>query len=200
MSRVHIVTDSCARFINSHFVAHHPITVVPNQIIIGGRVYREDVDISAEEALQLIARQTTVPVVKSPTIAEYVDIYKRLAHTHDAIISIHASREIYPSWAHARTAAQQLMGQCEIIVIDSQTLCAAQGILVQVAARALDQHEPVEEIVRRVRGAIDRIYSLYYVESIDFLRHNQIMSWSHTTLGTMLGIKPFLTIEDGMLI
>ena len=136
MPRIHIVTDSSARFVNAHFLAQNPITIVPNKITIGSETYREGVDISAEEALKSIARQPYLPMITSPGIMDYIEAYGRLIRYHDAIISIHASRELFPSWLNAKSAAQQMMGQCEIIVIDSQTLCAAQGMLVKVAAKA----------------------------------------------------------------
>ena len=200
MSRIHIVTDSAARFVNAHTLAQNPITIVPNRLILDGKVYREAVDISPEDAIKLIGQQPTAPKITPPTTEEYMQTYVRLMRDNDAIISIHSSRELSNSWLNAKTAAQQVMGQCPIVVIDSQTLCAAQGMLIQVAARAAAQGDALDDVVRQVRGAIDRIYAIYYLDSIDFLRHNRIMSTSHFILGTMLGIKPLMTIEDGVLV
>jgi DegV family protein with EDD domain len=199
MPKIHIVTDSCAHFVNAHFVQQNPVTVVPNCLTIGDVVYRESQDLSAEEALQHIARRKTPPTVTPPTVQDYMQVYERLAHTHDAIISIHASREIFDSWQNARNAAQSMMGYCEIVVLDSQTLCVAQGLLVQVAVRAIQDGQPPDEVVRIVRGAVDRLYAVYYVETLDFLLRSKIMSASHTLLGTMLGIKPFVSLEEGRL-
>jgi DegV family protein with EDD domain len=200
MSKVHIVTDSGAHFVNAHFVQQNPVTVVPNRITIGDAVYREGEDLSAEEALQLIARHRPAPTVTPPTVGDYMQAYERLAPTHDTIISIHASREIFESWHNARSAAHNMMGYCDIIVLDSQTLCAAQGLLVQVAVRAIQDGQPPDEVVRIVRGAVDRLYAIYYVETLDFLLHSRIMSASHTVLGTMLGIRPFVSLEEGHLV
>lgn len=199
MQHVHIVTDSCAHFTNPHFVNQYPVTVVPNKITFAGKTYREGVDLSPEDALRLFAGATQVPVVESPTEADYLDVYTRLARTNEAIVSIHASREMMPSWQRARRAAQQVSGQCSIAVIDSQTLSAAQGMLVRVAARAIEEQPTLDDVVRVVRGAVERIFCVYYVENMSFLAQNKLMAVSHTILGTMLGIKPLLTIEEGRL-
>jgi DegV family protein with EDD domain len=198
MQNVHIVTDSCAHFANAHFVHQHPVTIVPNRITIAGKTYREGVDLSAEDAFRLMAHQSTPPVVQSPTEADYLEVYTRLARTSDAIISIHATREMYPSWARAKNAAQQLAGT-KIMVIDSQTLSAGQGMLIRVAVKAIEEMDNVDDVVREIRGAVERTYSVYYVETMNYLLQNKIMSPSHTILGAMMGIKPFLTIEDGRL-
>jgi DegV family protein with EDD domain len=199
MSRIHVVTDSCARFTNAHYAAHNPVTIVPNTLTINGKSYREGSDISTEDALKLISKHPIAPKIVSPSVDDYIAIYGRLIRRHDAIISVHPSREIFPSWINAKAAAQQMMGQCKIFVIDSQMLCAAQGMLVQVAVKALQEGESPEEIIRLVRGAVDRVYAIYYVDTTDFLRQNDIMSASHAVLGRMLGIKPFIAMEDGNL-
>jgi DegV family protein with EDD domain len=199
MPNIHIVTDSCAHFINPHFVHQYPVTVVPNKISIGGKVYREMMDISAEEAMRLIAQQSFAPEVVSPTTAEYAAIYAKLARNHDAILSIHATRQLYPSYENAKAAAAQTPGPCEVVVIDSQSMCAGQGMLVRVAAKTIERGVSLDELVRTIRGTIERLYSVYYVESVDYLLQNKILSPSHSILGAMLGIKPFLTIEHGTL-
>lgn len=199
MQHVHIVTDSSAHFTNAHFVQQYPVTVVPNKITIAGTTYREGVDLSPEDGFRLMSGLTQAPLVESPTEAEYLEVFTRLARTSEAIVSIHASREMYPSWQRARRAAQQIAGQCPIAVIDSQTLSAAQAMLVRVAVRASEEQATLDDIVRVVRGAVERIYSVYYVESMTFLAQTRLMSVSHTILGTMLGIRPLLTVEEGQL-
>ena len=199
MQHVHIVTDSCAHFTNQHFVQQNPVTVVPNKITIAGKTYREGVDLSAEEAFRLLAQHPQAPEVESPSEADFLEVYTRLAHTSEAIISIHASRELLPSWQRARRAAQQVAGQCPIAVIDSQTVSAAQGMLVRVAVRAIEEQTTLDGIERAIRGAVERIYSVYYVENMSFLAQNKLMAQSHTVLGAMLGIKPLLTVDEGRL-
>src|SRR3954467_6948871 len=98
---VHIVTDSSA-----HGQLPANVTVIPHTIAIGEKTYREGVDLGAEEALRLFSHQPHAPLIHVPTQAEYLEVYDRLARDYDAIISIHASREILTSWQNARAAAQ----------------------------------------------------------------------------------------------
>lgn len=200
MTNIHIVTDSTALFVNPHIVGQYPITVVPNTITIAGQAYKEGVDLNAEEAMRLIRQERHNPATTSPSEAEFATVYQQLADTHEAIISIHPSRKIFPSWDNARAAAQQSVGHCEIVVIDSETISAAQGMLVRVAGRACTEEDNLESVIRIVRGAIERIYAMLYVDSINALLPRQkIMSPSHTILGAMLGVKPCLALEDGLL-
>jgi DegV family protein with EDD domain len=200
VASVHIVTDSGAHFVNPHFVHQHPITMLPNRISLSGRLYREGIDIAADEAMRLIAQQAFAPTITPPSTADYVTAYTRLAKTHEMILSIHTSRELSASWHNAKAAAQQLMGHSNIVVIDSQTICVGQALLVRVAAKAIEGGVTPDELVRLVRGTVERLYSVYYVETLDFLLQNKVIAASHSILGSMLGIKPFVTIEDGKLL
>lgn len=195
MPQIQIVTDSSASFNTQP----GGVVIAPNQLEIDGKLYREQIDITSLEALQRIAQQTVRPKVISPTVADFLEIYRHLSHTSDAIISIHPSRELFPSWQNARAAAQQIGSSCEIAVIDSRALCAAQGMLVHVADTAIKHGLPFDDIVRQVRAAVDRIYAIYCTTNVNFLGQSKIMSQSHMILGAMMGIKPFLTIEDGEL-
>src|SRR5690606_29673965 len=175
------------------------VTVVPNRITIAGKTYREGVDLNADEAMKLCLHEQAVPVVEPPSEHEFAEVYRRLVGTCDAILSIHPSRKIFSSWDNGRAAANQVAGSSEIVVIDSQTISAGQAMLVRVASRAAEEEESVEAVVRKVRGAVDRVYTIFYVDSINSLMQNDILSQSHVILGAMLGIKPFLTVEDGLL-
>jgi DegV family protein with EDD domain len=199
MVKIQVVTDSSAQFTNPHLIQQYGVTVVPNRITIAGKPYREGVDLSADEAMKLCLHEQTVPVVHSPTEADFAEVYRNLFGTCDAILSIHPSRKIFPSWDHGRAAANQVAGSSEIVVIDSQTISAGQAMLVRVAVRAAEENATVEAIVRKVRGAVERVYTVFYVDAINSLLQNDILSQSHVILGSMLGIKPFLTVEDGLL-
>lgn len=200
MARIRIVTDSGAQFSRPAFLQQHAVTVVPNRIRIGERLYVEGVDLSAEEALRLMAHDFgSAPAVLSPSEADFAVVYGDLAAEADGIISIHPARSLYGSWQNANKAARQAAGHCEIVVIDSQSLAVGQGMLVQIAADAAAQGLELEEIVRLVRGAVERVYTVFYVETIAYLLQNRLMSSSHAVLGTLLGIKPFLTVENGCL-
>lgn len=200
MPNIHIVTDSGARFSNPRLIKHYPVTILPNILEIGGQRYKEDIDLSTEEALQLIATQKTPPRVIPPSENDYAELFAKLSYHYDAVISIHPSREISESWQNGKRAAQQISGKCEIAIIDSQSLCAGQGMLVRVAARAAQEQKTVEDIIQTVRGAVERIYSVYYLSNLDYLRLNDIMKPSHAILSTRLKIKPFVSLEEGELI
>ena len=200
MPKIQIVTDSGARFSNPRLVRHFPVTILPNIIEIDGRRYQEGIDLTTEDAFALMARQSKPPKIIPPSPHDYAEIYARLSHFCDAVISVHPSRELSTSWLNGRLAAQQVNGGCEIAVVDSQSMCAGQGMLIRVAARAAQALDTAEEVIHTVRQAVNRIYSVYCIGDVGFLRANGIMKPSHAILAAHLEIMPFVSLEDGQII
>jgi len=200
MANIHVVTDSGARFSNPRLMRHFPLTILPNVIEIEGRRYQEDLDISATKAFALMASEGQPPRVHSPSAGHYADLYTRLLHHCDGIISIHPSRELSPSWRRARRAAEQVDKKNQIAVIDSQSFCAGQGILIRVAARMAQEYESVVEVAQAVREAVNRVYSVYCVKDVRFLEAHGYISPSHAFFCRRFGIKPLVTLEKGKLL
>ena len=200
MPNIHIVTDSGARFSNPRLVKHFPLTIMPNTIEVAGKRYQEDIDIDTQEAFRLFSRLDAPPRIIPPSEHDFAELFARLSHFCDAVISVHPSRELSESWRNGRLAAQQVNSGCEIAVIDSQSLCAGQGMLIRVAARAAQEQETAEAVIHTVRQAVNRIYSVYCVEDVRFLSANGFMQPSHAILSQHLDIKPIVSLEDGQII
>ena len=200
MPRIQVVTDSGARFSNPRLMRHYPVSILPNTITIGDKQMREGIDIDCEAAFAHIGQLAQPPIVTPPSERDYAEIFLRHATHCDAIISVHPSRRLSQSWQNGRLASQAVSSDCEIAVVDSQSLCAGQGMLIRVAAQAAETAADVETAIQQVRQAVDRIYSVYCVRDTRFLRAHGIMSASHAILSDQLGVMPFVSLEGGEII
>jgi DegV family protein with EDD domain len=102
--------------------------------------------------------------------------------------------------ANARGAANNFLGRCEIVVLDSWTISLGLSILVKAAARAAQEGASMDEVVRLVRGMISHVYAVFFVDTLEYLERDGHFSKSQAFLGRMLNIKPFLAIEEGEII
>lgn len=200
MGKVQIVTDSSAHFLNPDVIERYDIKVVPLTIRMGSQSFREGVDIDSETFFRLASHSGPVASVHAPSTEEFAMLYNQLNRQTDQILSLHVSRKINPTWDHARAATKTLLGRCEIAALDSMTTSVGLAMLVEAAAQAAADGANLEEVVRLVRGMLGHIYIVFYVENLDYLRHSGLLSEAQSILGTMLNIKPFLTIEEGELI
>jgi DegV family protein with EDD domain len=199
MSKIHIVTDSAAN-IDPAVAGQLDITVLPLTVRIDGRAYKDGVDLSHEELFSRMMREHVQPKIVGPTAAEFREVYTRLTRETNQIISLHSSASLSLVYQEAKQAAQEFLGRCDIITLDSETLSLGLSILVKEAARLSQGDTPLYEIVRQIRGMIRHIYVVLITDTLDYLEHSRLISPAQAVLGTMLDIKPFLDIEEGAII
>ena len=199
MSRVYVVTDSAAT-IETAVAEHLDITVLPLTVRIDHQDYQDGADLDHEELLLRMAHDRIRPSIVGPTSEQFRRVYSRLTRRTDKIISLHSSASLSLVCREARRAASEFLGRCDIMVMDSETLSLGLGILVQEAARLANASIPLSEITRQMRGIIRRIYIVLVTDTLDYLEHSQRVSPAQAILGTMLGTKPFLALEEGEII
>jgi DegV family protein with EDD domain len=200
LGKVRIVTDSSAHFPNPEIVEHFDIKVVPLTVQLGTQTFREGIDIDTDAFFRLASHGNPSASLAAPPVDVFADLYKRLNLETDQILSLHMSRQMSRTWDNARAASKTLLGRCEIVALDSMTTSVGLALLVEIAAQSAESGMDLEEIVRTIRALLPHVYSVFYVDTLDCLRHNGLISEAQSILGTMLDIKPFLTIEDGELI
>ncbi len=200
MSRVHIITDSTAHFTDATLPERLGVTIVPQTIQFDRQSYREGIDITTEEFFRKLPHYAALPTLHPPSTDVFRDLYAEKIRQNKQILSIHISSKMSKTVAMARQAADEFLGGNKIVVIDSLTTSIGLGLLVEAAAAAAENNAPLDEIVRIVRGMITHMYAVFFVENLNYLERNNRLSKSQAVLGTMLGIKPFLTIEDGEII
>ncbi|MBI3241720.1 MAG: DegV family protein [Chloroflexi bacterium] len=197
MPRVRIVTDSTAHFEDPDFPRQHNVSIVPLTIHFGKDSFRDGVNINTESFFNLVETTGLLPTVASPTQEQFAAVYEEITRTSDSIVSIHLSSKLGRAWRNASAASEPLLGRCNIQVIDSLSTSMGLGWLVEAAARAAEAGESADEIVRIVRGLTSRLYIVFFVETPTFLANSKRFGKAQAALSPMLGIKPFLAIEDG---
>jgi DegV family protein with EDD domain len=150
--------------------------------------------------LRRIESERIRPRILGPVEDDFREIYSRLSRSTDQIISIHTSAALSGIVDSATTAATDYLGRCDIVVVDSQTTSLGLAMLVQEAAEMARTGSNREEILRSVRGMIARIYVVMFTDTLDYLERSERISPAQCILGTMLGVKPFLAIEEGEII
>jgi DegV family protein with EDD domain len=193
---VRVVTDSTV-YLSPDLVRKLDITVVPFHLRIGDRNYLDGVNLDNDEFHHLVYEQGLQPSTSSPTVENFRRVYEGLNRKTSEIISIHLAETLSTTLNNAQQAAGMLLGQCHIETVDSKTVSLGLGILVEAAARAAAAGRPLDEIVRLVRGLVSQIYVVFFSESLAYLESGGRIGHAQALLGTILGIKPFLTLEEG---
>jgi len=199
VSKVTIVTDS-ATTIEPLVAKQLDVTILPLIVRIDGQDYQDGADLDHEGLLLRMARDRIRPHIVGPTADDVRRVYTRLTRSTDQIISLHSSASLSPICQEAQKAADEFRGRCDIVVMNSETLSLGLDILIREATRLANASVTLNEILRQIRGLMRRIYIVLITDTLDYLEHSHLISPAQAILGTMLGIKPFLALEEGKII
>jgi DegV family protein with EDD domain len=176
------------------------INVVQLSVHLGDEVLRDGIDITPEAFFVRLEQGGVIPRTSPPSVGTFEQVYADLHTRTDEILSIHISGHLSQTLNHAERGAESLLGRCSIMVIDSMTTSLGLGILAKAAAQAAQEGADLDEVVRLVRGMIPHIYTVLYVDQMDYLERGNRIGRAQAVLGTMLDVKPLLFLEDGEII
>lgn len=194
--RVAVLTDSTAS-LPAALSNARGIEVVPLQVIIGSQVFDEGDDEGASPQAVARALREFVPVSTSrPAPATLVDVYERIAAAGaGAIVSIHLSAEVSGTFESAQLAARQ--ASIPVIAVDSAQVGPATGFAVLSAAAMRDRGGTAEEVAEAARRRAEQAVSIFYVDTLEYLRRGGRVGTAAALLGSALSVKPLLTLADG---
>ncbi len=198
-TELRIVTDSSAH-LDEEFVREHDILVVPMTVELDGKEYREGVDIDASEFVRALTESNTLPNLIAPSPRAWADVYNRLVRETSGVLVLTHSARLSQAFENARAGVEYVFGRARFWVVDTQTIDFGLAVLVKHAARFAAEGLPAPEVVRRVRAMIPHVYGQFLMERLDYLEKYGRVGPAQSLLGTMLGIKPLVVIEDGDLI
>jgi DegV family protein with EDD domain len=164
---------------------------------LGTRSYLDGSEINSQVLYDLSRQQGTLPVLASPSVEAFAAVLEGLTRCTKDIVCIHVSGKLSRTFRNARAASEELLGRANIAVIDSQTTSAGLGVLIEEAVRLAEEGATLEDIVRQVRYLVPRLYAVFLVEDLAYLQRTGHLSRAQVLLGEMLGVKPFLSLEDG---
>ena len=131
---VKIVTDSVAD-LPSQVVNELGITVVPINVRFGTEVYRDGVDLTADQFYERLMFSKILPVTSVPSPGAFAEAYDKLAEATGEILAIIVSSKLSGTYEVALQSIGLMKRKCRVEVIDSQWAVMAQGFIVMKAAR-----------------------------------------------------------------
>jgi DegV family protein with EDD domain len=196
MSRtVALVTDSTA-MLPGDVTERRGIRVVPLQVVIGARSYDEGTPEVTPQTISDALQEWTPVSTSRPTPAVFLEAYEQArAEGFDEVLSIHLSGEMSGTFESAQLAARD--ASLPVRAVDTRQLGMATGFAVLTAADVLDRGGSAEEAAGAALARADGTTSLFYVDTLEYLRRGGRIGAAAALLGSALAVKPLLQIVDG---
>ena len=190
-----IVTDSTAS-LPPEVAAGRGIVVVPLQVVIGATVYDEGADGATPELVAAALREWTPVSTSRTSPAALLEAYEEAARAGATeVVSIHLSGDMSGTFESAQLAARD--ASIRVIAIDSRQVGVATGYAALAAADVLDAGGTADEAAAAAEARAAASSSLFYVDTLEYLRRGGRIGAAAALFGGALSVKPLLQIEDG---
>jgi DegV family protein with EDD domain len=193
---VKIVTDTLSD-ITGDLTTELGVTVVPLYVRFGETIYRDRVDITTNEFYRRLISDTNLPSTTQPTPNDFLEVYKKLSKETDEILVVVVSSKLSGTYQSAVQARALLKSECRIEIIDSLSVALAEGLIVIDAVEAVKNGAKLDEVAARARDAVSRSHLIAYFDTLKYLARGGRIGKAQGLLGSMLSVKPLLTIREG---
>jgi DegV family protein with EDD domain len=193
---VKIVTDSLCD-LTSDIAEGLGITIVPLTVFFGHESYLDRVTITTDEFYHRLVHGNIWPTTTQPPPKDFADVYDRLAEETDEILVITLSSKLSGTYQSAMSARDLAEKKPRIEVIDSLAVAMGLGLVVISAAKKAQAGVKLDELVDYVRKALDRSHFIAYFDTLRYLAKGGRIGRAQGLLGSMLSIKPILTVKEG---
>jgi fatty acid kinase fatty acid binding subunit len=195
---IKIVTDTTAD-LPPQLAKKLGITMVPVYLRFGEEVFRDVVDISQDEFYRRLTREPIHPSTTQPSPQDFIDVYKELSKKADGILSIHVTSKLSGTYNSALRGKEAVEKECPIEVIDSQVVTMGLGLLAIAANTMAQSGKSLQQIAKEVKQMIPSIHILGLLDTLKYLALGGRIGKMQALLGSVLNIKPMLTVKDGVL-
>ena len=154
---VKVVTDSSCD-IPPEIANKLSITIVPLCIELGGKTYRDGIDIDVDRLYHELAHGQETPKTSVPPPGDFIEVYNNLAAETNQIISIHLAPGYSGTYNAASLAKTYLDNSCRVEVIDSNSASVGLGLIAIAAAKAAQEGKGLDKIVDLVHQIIPRTH------------------------------------------
>ena len=171
------------------------LCVVPLTVHFGDEEYIDGVTIDHKVFYEKLVESDVLPTTSQATPAAFSDLFRDVADAGDTAVVLSISSKLSGTYQSAVIAAQDYPER--IYVVDSQSAAIGAGILAELALRLLDEGKSAKEIAQILEEEKKKIIIVALVDTLEYLQRGGRISKTVAFAGSMLNLKPVLSVTDG---
>lgn len=195
---IKIIADSTC-YLPQEYIDKYKISIASLNVLINGNSYRET-DLSNDWFYNEMAKSSTIPTSSQPSIEELYNIVESIVKNGDDVVGIFLSSDMSGTFSTSNLVKNMIIENypnAKIVMIDSRSNCMQAGFAVLEAAKAANENKSLDEVVSIAKNVIKNSKFIFVPETLDYLKKGGRIGSAAALLGSLLQIKPILTVEDG---
>lgn len=194
MRKIAIITDTASDLSISEAEKYN-IKMLHYQIVYKERIYKDQLEIHPKEVLDNLEKE--IPSTSLPSLEEMHQVFEEIINEgYEGALVIPLSSGLSGCYNAINMVKEAFKDKLEIAIYDSKTISAPQGVLAKKAATFADGNMSMEEIISALDKVRSKQHTFFIVDTLKYLLHGGRIGHVSATVGTLLNLKPIITIGD----
>jgi DegV family protein with EDD domain len=190
-----VLTDSGSNLPQEFIKKHTNLYVVPLMIIVDGKSYRDQIEITAKQVYEQIdEKDMSTSLPETSDLQKTVEQIKKDGYTDLLVINI--SSGLSGTYNAFRVELEQTKG-INITQYDTKTIGGGQGYLVEEALELIDKKVPIKDIIKALdKQRYENSLAIYTISTLKYLKKGGRIGKVEGTIGDLLHLKPVISVND----
>jgi DegV family protein with EDD domain len=196
---IKIITDSTS-YIPKELIEKYDITVVSLDVVINN-VGNKEVGIENDEFYKTLEKLDSIPTSSQPSINDLFNSFDKVIRKGNDVLGIFISSEMSGTYSTCNQLIKTMIidkyPNARMEVIDSESNCMQMGYAVLEAAKLVEEGKSMEEVIAGVESIKSKSRFLFVPDTLEYLKKGGRIGGAAALFGTLLQIRPILTVENG---
>lgn len=190
---IKIITDSTCD-LSREFLKQNNIEVIPLKYYFGETEYSDGISMTSSEFYQKLETSDVLPTTSQVNPDEFVEIFEKFPN--DTILGLFLSSELSGTFQSA-VIAKGIIGSENIHLIDTRTATFGFAGIVIEAIKLRDTGVSIDDMITKLEALVQKNNLFAVVNTLKYLQKGGRLSKTSAAVGSLLNMKPIITLEDG---
>ena len=195
---IRIIADSTC-YLPKEYIDKYNVSIVSLNVLLNGKSYRET-DLENDWFYKEMSKSPSIPTSSQPSIDDfYKAIESQVKEGHD-IVGIFLSSDMSGTFSTSNLVKEMILEKypnANIVMLDSRSNCMQAGYAILEAAKAAADNKSLDEAVSIAKSVIENSKFIFVPDTLDYLKKGGRIGGAAALFGSLLQIKPILTVTDG---
>lgn len=170
------------------------VKVIPLIVRFGEEEYLDGVTIDHKTFYEKLIESDVLPATSQANPDTFMKAFDEIKAAGESAVVITLSSKLSGTYQSAVIAAEEYEN---IYVVDSGTVTIGSSILTELALKYIDEGMDAETIANKLEEDKKKIHIVALVDTLEYLKKGGRISKTVAFAGTLLNIKPVISVTDG---
>ena len=193
--RFKILSDSTCD-LPKEILEKYDITLVPLTVVKNDKDYKDGADITPADIFDHVAAGGDLCSTSAVSVGEYEEFFEKYSPAYDGVLLVNLGSGFSSCHQNALVAAEEFEN---VRCVDSESLCAGQGLIVLQACALAKTEESIDALAEAVKAYIPKVEGSFVLDQLKFLAKGGRCSGAAAMGANLLNLKPCIELKEGKL-